>query len=588
MSTRPLVYRTTPTGLLPAVWRAGSVICFGYDLFLSHAHCDGRAYALALWPRLEELGLTVCFDRCDFHVGDRLHVKMNRSVASSGGLLLLDTPKARASVEVVREFDAAIERSVPVLLVRREDLASEKWAAADAPDPLIYSSDSKVRFDEGDPSAEVIGQINASLTARRVETKFRRLVKVVAAVLMMLAGWSFFERAFAMHTAAIYVARHDPRVSIDDLDRSLEDLSSSWVWGTFGWQLHDAAMRLLHSEVARVQVKAIEWNLTQVVAASSPIPQTFGSPWSESATHAVVPSHATVLAVCADAVCIYTPSGVTQCPAMAGTPTAVAVDRDGTRVAVATTAGVFSWDGLRCATEPRPVELLHGAVGPGPMLKIAFGDHGRSLLLAWSDRVISLECRPGRACRERVLRTVADATPAGTADEDAAFGPLQFCEAVMSPASALVVTSVGHCRNDPARTICAFANSMTCERRTDGRSLSFDPTGAWLVASRPALTRWDVRGMMPSNEARPAAYKNWTFTDRFKTLGPIDKLAFRVEGHRLLTVTHPHGPVLSYYVWPRVEVLHVEPLPEQPDFLLVETLAVVGTRTRPIAFDVRR
>lgn len=76
----------------------GLPLLFGYDVFVSYTHRDGRAYALALARRLrEELGYTVFLDTDDLVEGDELRPSIQRALLRSRMLVVLWTARAPES-----------------------------------------------------------------------------------------------------------------------------------------------------------------------------------------------------------------------------------------------------------------------------------------------------------------------------------------------------------------------------------------------------------------------------------------------------------------------------------------------------------
>jgi hypothetical protein len=153
-----IAYPTKPPGIRSELLRAACVICFGYDLFLSHRRAN-RQYALRLWPQLEERGLITCFDATDFHLGQRLPLTMRRTVSDSAALLLLDTKEARESGQVRYEVEAALAYPRPVIEIREEGLGQNPWLGLAADGELLYEADPREAFDSGVPSEAVIEHI---------------------------------------------------------------------------------------------------------------------------------------------------------------------------------------------------------------------------------------------------------------------------------------------------------------------------------------------------------------------------------------------------------------------------------------------
>jgi len=592
----PLTYKTTPPGFAASFWRSGRIAVFRYDAFLSYAHdggekhTGGEKYALALWPRLEELGLTTCFDRADFHPGDRLRMKMHRSVTASRSLIVLDTERARTSPEVAREIAAATEAGMPVVVIRKAGLGKSPWRnVEDAEDELIHIPESVDRFVSGDPSEEAIRCINERHRATRVAVKFQRLVLAVAGALALSGGWLLVDAWFSARVRAVYAAVSDPAVSIDAIDRAYRGLQPATIRAVWhAWHKDD--VKRLGVELWRLQVKHRESDLTRALRRAMKTASIHESPAS-APLMTVLSARSAVIAIHDGVLSIHEATSSAPCFATEGRAVAVAATSDERLIAVATTRGVYVWHDGGCRSQPRSVEPVFSPSDHPRSL--SFGNNDRSLLVADREHAVIFGCDKG-TCGETVRRTAADATPPETT------GPTQFCRALLSPTSELLVTAVGQCTTaNQLVDICAFSEPMRCEHQSNRWPVAIDGTGNWLVAKDPWLTAWDLTGMAPLRTARPQVVKSWRFRKDFQTVGSVDQLAFAPQGTRVFAAVRlvEDRSSLVVYRWgveidgttrrPTVEVLHIETLPSPPNQIIVGQQAVVAGRQEIIALDYR-
>jgi hypothetical protein len=579
---RVFAYDDALPSIFASLWRSGRVVTYGYDLFLSYAHADGLEYALSLWPELEKHGLTTCFDRTDFHIGERLHVTMHRSVAWSRALVLLDTPEARKSPEVAREIESAVSGQIPVLVIRKAGLAKSPWPYVDADDALIYKVESASRFDSGTPSTDAIEHLNRSHRARRVRTLFLRTVAATALLLAVLGTVVLLNYAFSSRMSAVFSQIHDPHVSIGAIDAAVAQTRSSWIWGRFGPAFRKAEMDLLASEVSRLQVKPIDWDLARVLERFGNIGPSSASPDETVSTLVVIPARGAVVRIEAGQVWMAQKDGARRCSGPPGRAQALAATGDGGWIAVATTAGIYLWKGDGCDTQPRALEPAW--IPAAPLVALAFGNAGRSLLVADRERATIFECDSG-ACRAVATHTAIDATPPETAE------PTAICRALISPTNELLVTTVGRCDSPSAtQDICAFAEQRHCELNSSRLPVTFDPTGERVIAL-DRLTTWDVSELSPSRIRSPAmAERRWRFRDSYPTLGTVRALAFSADGGRLFVATSFVADEITFavYRWPRPELLHAEPLAFVPTGLLADRFVIVYSPSQTFAADFRR
>jgi hypothetical protein len=579
----PIVYRTTPPGRAASLWRAARIAVFGYDVFLSHAHKDARDYATALWPLLEEAGLTICFDREDFHVGDRLHFTMRRTVRSSRAILLLDTPAARNSKEVRREVAEADEAKRPILVVRLATLGESPWPAVDGADALIHHSEVPSRFRYGRPSAAAVSAIDAGCRARRVRTQFNRLVATIALTIAVLAGWGLVNRAFVARLAHVYALAHNPDVSIVTLDAAVSALEHHPVWGRFGRLFHQASLDLLADETSRIQLKRSRWALASAVERARVPPDAFDIHTAPKQTHAIAPTSSAILGPGGNGLVLSSALRRDPCtmPATETTPTAVAAGPGHHRLAFTTAIGIFTWENGGCQATPHAVESSGQTAVASRPVRLQFGDQGRALLVAYPDRLLVLHCPANAPCQPTSIRTPDDVAP----DMPGA----QFCDAMISPDSELVVARIGKC-DEPSADVCALAEPMRCARGVDHSILGIDPAGERLLLVRGgAVQVRSLTGMAPTRLQKPPIDPNeWGTTSDRLNVDDIDALAFSPDGSRVLVGAQVNDkPILAVYEWPGLRLIHVEALSGIPTMLVAHERVLVRTGSTIEAFDLR-
>lgn len=123
---------TRRVGALLSLWLRGD----DRKIFVSHRQADGRALATRISAYLNEHGYNAWRDEEQLAGGDIVQDEIERHVAGSNLVLLLDTPRAGESEWIAREVDAAIAGFVPLVpVLLRPDEATGRDAQ-----PGIYAT----------------------------------------------------------------------------------------------------------------------------------------------------------------------------------------------------------------------------------------------------------------------------------------------------------------------------------------------------------------------------------------------------------------------------------------------------------------
>jgi hypothetical protein len=579
-----IAYRTRPRGILFEGLRALSIICFGYDLFLSHRHAN-REYALRLWPRLEERGLITCFDATEFHVGQRLRLTMRRTVADSSALLLVDTDEARESTFIPLEVASAIEHARPIIPIRQQELGPNPWPGVDDDDELLYAEEPRENFLLGVPSEAVIDHIVRRHHAIRVRTWFLLSASVFGLALMGLAGYAWLEREFRSRVGLVYAAMSQPTSTIADAENAFTDLNGSWVVGWFGRSWRKRELDMLRSALDGLWIKAVE---------STPLMRALDLAHAEEHEFGAF-SHAAALAVGPDdGVITLTNEGRTwrrgsdegTCHLVDRPMSRLALTPSGGVVAGLTTRSIYLWRTARCRDEPERAELPE-PIDAARVVSFGFGNQGRSLLLALDDRVILFSCVTTTGA---TLTCGSPTTTPAMGIQRHPRGDERICGAAISPASDVWAALVGPCRGDDDAVCLALGHPNCSAGIKNASALSFDAYGTQLAVRTTGLSIWEVKPPEPGSTLALDA--------EGLTSAEVKRIAFDPDGHTIAVLSSitttgtAEGTLLSLYRWPQLTWLQSLPVSSKADefpryLFFGSTLALrVGDRT--LAFDVRR
>jgi hypothetical protein len=549
-----VAYRTRPPGRTAGAWRICRTLLFGYDIFLSHSHSveEGRAYATALWPRLEELGLTTCFDRDDFHPGEPLHLKMRRSVSSSRALVLLDTQAARESGPIKEEVAAAVANGLAIIVIRFQGLGTGPWSGVEAPDPLIFELEAADAFRQGHPSGHILDRISARFRWTRVQTKFRRFAAAIAIVLLAATGWFAVERLFANGLANVYASMHDRRTPIVAVDGAFGRLRDSWLTGGIGRHFHAAELSALTHELENLQIKELATGVKKTPDQVAVDEARLQPPWSRGNSVDVAPKTSAVVAIQNEKnekkVFLYRERLSSTCWTVPGEPLRVAIDREGSRIAELSTEGVFVWSGGNCEAEAVKVDLSNSPLDLLHVVALGFGNEGRSLLVSDASRAVVIGCETGGSCAPSAVHEVARIKRGNPATSRS------LCEVAISPATALVAALSGDCEQ-VRRDLCVFAGKTRCSWNSLYFDIAFDPSGQRVVAARPHVAEWDVKNLDVDRTGDAVVdEQERSFEKEYVDLTKFDALAFDDSGTRLLIAkaydtTRPQVAI-TVYEWP--------------------------------------
>jgi TIR domain-containing protein len=571
-----IAYRTTPPGLLLSLYRSACVICFGYDLFLSHRHAN-RDYALALWPRLEERGLITCFDQHDFHVGERLHLTMRRTVSSSSTLLLLDTTETRCQRDVdpmKEEVDAAVKRGLPIVPIREKGLPQNPWPGVDADDELLYAKETREAFDAGVPSEDVIVHIVRRHCAIRVRTWFFWASVLIAAALVMFGTFTALQRWFDYRVGLVYAAMQRPSSSIDDADRAFTALDASRLFRWFGERFHARDMDALRRALDGLWIKPIDPTpLTSSLRPSDEQKWLFTNRFS-AAKNVGLGSDGTVVAIAHGAVIRVRNENRVACSALSEPAVRVAVTPAADRVVALTTTSIYLWRTDECANAPGH-RRLPVPITEDDIVRLAFGNNGRSVLIALKDRLLRFNCAEALGCDDPSVTPLSTIYPEAAPDE-------RICAADISPTRNVVAASIGTC-NFSDETVCLLAGAIDRSAKIQVFGLAFDPPGSRLVVVTNELTQWLVEATGSGQRGPDTVALGGT---------ELTRIAFDPSGNSMAVLSQGAGwIVLALYSWPEMAWLQTVPLPvdanEMPEYLLFGPTIELLVGNKPLAFDVR-
>lgn len=512
--------------------RFTAVLLFGYDGFISHARADGRPYAIALWTALEQLGLTICFDREDFHAGDPLNSTLRRTVRGSKCLILLDTPRARTSRWVQDEVVGAIAAGRPIVPIQHTDAASVAWqpeGAAAHLATLIHCDETADHFARGEVRFEITDAIRASMRKSSTRQKFRRTAMALAAAAALVAA--------AVVTASLASSRlearkwrlADPGIA---LERALDDTR------TF--------LRSPLGLVARVAFPASVDQLLQDATADRVRLHRLATPPKAR----VLASAQSLVVLDGTTLDIHGDAPVTRCVLAAPAPLlAAGVNGAGTVVVGVTATSVLTWRVPGCreiAEAPLPPE---GAEARGRIRNVTVVGDGASItaLICWEFQLLSLALDGGaaRVQGRLVASVVADADPA------------QFFS-VAAGAGPLLAFTAGIAGGEGADRLCVATTgsldiSWPCQYETvSGLAISAD--GDHLV--------WSSRTSGNLNVVQTSAATERGYVPEYQIVGVAEALA--VQGEGVLRIDA--SGVATYLDMPTLSVLdaqYVGPAPVQ-------------------------
>lgn len=443
-----------------------AVLLFGYDGFISHARADGRAYAIALWAALEQLGWTICFDREDFHAGDPLQSTLRRTVRSSRCLILLDTPRARASPWVQAEVEEAAAARRPIVPVQQADAASVTWqppAVAAILGALIHCDETADNFARGVVRFEITDAIRASMTASSTRQRFRRAALAVAGAMVIAA-----------------VGAATTSLAASKLDR-------------LKWTLEDRGVPLdlalgevrefLRSPLGVLASRAFPDSTDQLLRqAAAPALKLHRAPALPRSAH-VSASDRAVVVVNGATLEVREPARVTTCVLPAGRPVVAAGVNPPATIAVAVTeTSVMAWRLPECRQFVNATLPASGLADRGPIggVNVLGGTDDVSALVWWHHQILGL------AVGALGVRVDGQLDVAALADGGR---PARFFDVSARPNAPVVFTAGSRDALVPDRLCLAapatLAFSWQCHYESV-RDFDVDPNGQYVLWSSPS------------------------------------------------------------------------------------------------------
>ena len=162
---------------------------FGYDFFISYAHADGRAYAVALARGLQEKGFDVFLDSEDYLPGDDWERIGAWALKRTHRLALVGTPGALESKPVKRELEIYTEagkRVIPIDIAGcLRSLAPDHPTASLLQDSVLRLQETEQRRLVG-PSDEVLSELDRTFEGERQQAKRARWIRWTAAGMFLL------------------------------------------------------------------------------------------------------------------------------------------------------------------------------------------------------------------------------------------------------------------------------------------------------------------------------------------------------------------------------------------------------------------
>jgi WD40 repeat protein len=187
-----------------------SDFAFGYDFFISYRQDDGRSLPRGLAIRLSSLGFRVFLDENNYVAGDELSLAMQRRVQMSSYMLLVARAGAMSrSPWVMREVELSLTAGKRLIildvnnafLLTAGNTGEEAQRAARLRSLLgdrlripLRTGDDGSNFD-GDPPAELFGEIKRSFEATRQDSRrsrffgFATVAFAALALGAMFLGW---------------------------------------------------------------------------------------------------------------------------------------------------------------------------------------------------------------------------------------------------------------------------------------------------------------------------------------------------------------------------------------------------------------
>ena len=180
-----------------AFWQRLVDAFFGYDFFISYAHIDGKVYAEALAQQMSQSGFECFLDSRESFRGDDWLEIGYWALKRTKELILVGTPGALQSLEVLREvraFSNSRKKIVPIDF--DGSLASEKSPNSGVLQLLSPSilkiRERSERLDTG-PSASALEQLAISFRGTRQRTKRRNAFQIFLTILVILLLFALFQ-----------------------------------------------------------------------------------------------------------------------------------------------------------------------------------------------------------------------------------------------------------------------------------------------------------------------------------------------------------------------------------------------------------
>lgn len=186
-------------------------LIFGQDIFISHRWTESsKKYALKLAEELENRGLDCFIDYNEIHAGDSIPTLIQLAIKRSKMFLLITHTDVLESVWISQEIKMANNgrrKIVPLNIanmIDKFDLTSPEWEDLNNRDRIEEPLEA---FESGNPSPEVLREIDETFTARRNKARAAQYLFTLALIVSILTFGSTGMAMYVRWQARIETAR---------------------------------------------------------------------------------------------------------------------------------------------------------------------------------------------------------------------------------------------------------------------------------------------------------------------------------------------------------------------------------------------